>query len=51
MDEAGGLEASDKEGKRAYEEDINGFLATHVRLLDLFDLPNKTVQPLGNLLL
>ena len=38
------------EGKRAYKKDINGFLPTHVRLLDLFDLQDKPVQPLRNLL-
>jgi hypothetical protein len=39
-----------KERRETYKNNINGFLPTHVRLLDLFDLRDKPVQPLGNLL-
>lgn len=39
-----------RRGGRAHKKDINGFLSTHVRRLDLFDLQDKPVQPLGNLL-
>ena len=36
--------------ERAYKKDINGYLPTHVRLLGYFDLRDKPVQPLSNLL-
>lgn len=39
-----------RRGERAYKKDIDGFLPTHVRLLDLSDLQDKPVQPLCNLL-